>query len=707
MRNRQIARQKARELVGKMTVEEKAGQLRYDAPAIPRLGVSAYNWWSEALHGVARAGIATSFPQAIGMAASFDKDLLFEVGEAIATEGRAKYNMFSSEGDRGIYKGLTFWAPNINIFRDPRWGRGHETYGEDPYLTGELGKSFVQGLQGDGETLKAAACAKHFAVHSGPEADRHHFDAVVSDKDLWETYLPAFEKLVKEAEVEAVMGAYNRTNGEPCCGSTLLMEDILRGQWDFQGHFVSDCWAIRDFHTEHMVTDTPEESAALALKKGCDVNCGSTYLHMLSAYEKGLVTEEEITKAAERLFTTRYLLGLMDGCEYDSIGYDKVECVEHLALADKATAESVVLLKNNGILPLKKEQLRTIGVIGPNANNREALIGNYFGTSSRYITVLEGIQDAVKDSARVLYAQGSHLFKDRVHGGVKEAVYVAKNSDVVLLCVGLDATLEGEQGDTGNSDAAGDKLDLLLPKVQRELIEEVLAVGKPTIILNMTGSAMDLRYEQEHADAILQLWYPGARGGKVIADILFGEISPSGKLPVTFYRETADLPDFRDYSMKGRTYRYLEKEPLYPFGYGLTYGDVNICKVTCGDKTVQARDSISLNVEDAVEFTVELENCSNVATDEVVQVYVKAVEDADEVPNGKLAGMKRVYVAGNGKASCTVAVDKSAFTVVDKDGRRRKAQGSFEISIGFGQPDERTLELTGKECVRFWVADSE
>ncbi|MBQ7920170.1 MAG: glycoside hydrolase family 3 C-terminal domain-containing protein [Lachnospiraceae bacterium] len=704
MTNREVARQKARELVRKMTVEEKASQLRYDAPGIPRLGVPAYNWWNEALHGVARAGIATSFPQAIGMAASFDIDLLHRVGEVIATEGRAKYNMFSSEGDRGIYKGLTFWAPNINIFRDPRWGRGHETYGEDPYLTGELGKAFVQGLQGEGETMKAAACAKHFAVHSGPEGERHHFDAEVSDKDLWETYLPAFEKLVKEAEVEAVMGAYNRTNGEPCCGSKLLMEDILRGKWDFQGHFVSDCWAIRDFHTEHMVTDTPEESAALALKHGCDVNCGNTYLHMLSAYEKGLVTEEEITLAAERLFTTRYLLGLFDGSEYDEIGYDKVECDEHLALADKATAQSVVLLKNNGILPLKKDSLKTIGVIGPNANSREALIGNYFGTASRYITVLEGIQDAVKGQARVLYAEGSNLFKERVRGGVKEATYVAKNSDVVLLCVGLDATLEGEQGDTGNSEAAGDKLDLLLPKVQRELIQEVLAVGKPTIILNMTGSAMDLRFEQEHADAILQLWYPGARGGKVIADILFGDISPSGKLPVTFYMDSADLPDFKDYSMKGRTYRYLEKEPLYPFGYGLTYGDVDICKVTYGDEAVQTGSSIALNVDDVVEFTVELKNSSEVATDEVVQVYVKATQDAEEVPNGKLGGIQRVHVSGGGCAKYTLAVDKNAFSVVDKNGCRRKAQGPFEISIGFGQPDERTLALTGKECIKFYVS---
>ena len=388
MRDRESARKRAQELVSQMTLEEKASQLKHDAPAIPRLNVPAYNWWNEGLHGVARAGVATSFPQAIGMAAAFDTELMGQVGQVIGVEGRAKYNAYSAQEDRDIYKGLTFWSPNVNIFRDPRWGRGHETYGEDPYLTGELGKAFVEGLQGDGEVMQAAACAKHFAVHSGPEAVRHKFDAKATKKDMWETYLPAFEKLVKEAGVEAVMGAYNRTNGEPCCGSKTLMQDILRGEWDFQGHFVSDCWAIRDFHEHHMVTDTAEESAAMALKAGCDVNCGNTYLHMVKAYQDGLVTEEEITLAAERLFTTRFLLGLFDETEYDQIGYDKIECKEHLALADRATAEGVVLLKNNGILPLKKEQLKTIGVVGPNANSRAALVGNYHGTSSRYITVM-------------------------------------------------------------------------------------------------------------------------------------------------------------------------------------------------------------------------------------------------------------------------------------------------------------------------------
>ena len=579
---REEARRRARELVGQMTVEERASQLRYDAPAIERLGVPAYNWWGEALHGVARAGVATSFPQAIAMAATFDTELLRKAGDVAATEGRAKYNAYSSEDDRDIYKGLTFWSPNVNIFRDPRWGRGQETYGEDPYLTSRLGVAYVEGLQGDDDVLKSAACAKHFAVHSGPEAVRHEFNATATKKDMAETYLPAFKACVQEAGVEAVMGAYNRTNGEPCCGSKTLMQDILRGEWKFEGHYVSDCWAIKDFHERHMVTHTMEESAALALKTGCDINCGVTYLYLLKALEQGLVTEEEITEAAVRAFTARYLLGLFDGSKYDEIPYEKVECEEHLEVAQQLARESVVLLKNDGVLPLKDVAGKTIGVIGPNANSREALVGNYHGTSSRYITVLEGIQDKVGHNGRVLYSEGSHLFKDRVENlawendRVAEAVTVAKHSDVVVLCVGLNETLEGEEGDTGNSYASGDKADLLLPEPQRKLMEAVFAVGKPVVVCLMAGSAIDLSEAQEKADAVLQLWYPGARGGKAVADILFGECSPSGKLPVTFYRSLDELPAFEDYSMRGRTYRYMEQEALYPFGYGLTYGDVQV-----------------------------------------------------------------------------------------------------------------------------------
>lgn len=715
MKNRQEARKRAREkaheLVGRMTLEEKASQLRFDAPAIPRLDIPAYNWWNEGLHGVARAGVATSFPQAIGMAAAFDRELMEAMGKTVAVEGRAKYNSSSALDDRDIYKGLTFWSPNVNIFRDPRWGRGQETYGEDPYLTGELGKAYVNGVQGDGEYMAAAACAKHFAVHSGPEALRHKFDARVSEKDLNETYLPAFEKLVKEADVEAVMGAYNRTNGEPCCGSKTLMKDILRDRWGFQGHYVSDCWAISDFHIHHMITDTAEESAAMALKNGCDVNCGNTYLHLLKAVQHGLVTEDEITAAAERLFTTRFLLGLFEKTEYDEIGFDRLECEEHLKTAERAAAESVVLLKNNGILPLKKETLKAIGVIGPNADSRAALVGNYHGTSSRYITVLEGIQDSVTEGTRVYYSEGCHLFQDKVESlawrqdRISEAVNVAENSDVVILCLGLDESLEGEEGDTGNSYASGDKADLRLPQSQRELAEAVTAVGKPVIVLNMTGSAMDLRYAQEHADAVMQIWYPGARGGRTIARLLFGELSPSGKLPVTFYNSAEELPDFEDYSMKGRTYRYFEGKPLYPFGYGLTYGNVTVDKVSCCGRVFGAKagEEMEWDMSGRLKLSVRVTNSGPVDTGEVIQAYIKDTDSVYAAPNPRLCGFSRVLVPGGGSAEAELELDGDAFTVVNEAGEKVRDGRRFLVSVGLGQPDERTRELTGSSVIAFTI----
>ncbi len=700
-KTRAKARERAKELVGKMTVEEKVSQLRYDAPAIERLGIPAYNWWGEALHGVARAGVATSFPQAVGMAASFDPELLQKAGDVAATEGRAKYNALSAESDRDIYKGLTFWSPNVNIFRDPRWGRGQETYGEDPYLTSRLGVAYVEGLQGeDEEILKSAACAKHFAVHSGPEALRHEFNATASKKDMAETYLPAFKACVQEADVEAVMGAYNRTNGEPCCGSHTLIQEILRKEWGFKGHFVSDCWAIKDFHENHMVTHTPEESAAMALKNGCDLNCGVTYLHLLKAYEEGLVTEEEITEATVRAFTAKYLLGLFDGSSYDQIPYETVECEEHLALAEEMTKEAVVLLKNDGVLPLQVSAGQTVGVIGPNANSREALVGNYHGTSSRYITVLEGIQDKVGHNGRVLYSEGSHLFKDRVENlaqvndRIAEAVTVAKHSDVTVLCLGLNETLEGEQGDTGNSYAAGDKPDLSLPASQIELMEAVLAVGKPVIVCLMTGSAMDLSMAQEKAAAVLQLWYPGARGGKAVADLLFGDASPSGKLPVTFYRSVQELPPFEDYSMKGRTYRYMEGEALYPFGYGLTYGDVRVEQAVCSSRDTKTG---------AVLLHVKLKNAGNAATGDVVQVYVKDMESPFAVPNHSLCAFRRVFLAAGEEKELEIAVSGDAFLVVNEEGAFEKGSGKYRLYVGTGQPDRRTAVLSGKSCVEIRI----
>ena len=690
--DRAKALEKAKALVARMTLEEKAGQLRYDAPAIPRLGVPAYNWWNETLHGVARAGTATSFPQAIGMAAMFDDELLERIADACATEGRAKYNALSAEGDRDIYKGLTFWSPNVNIFRDPRWGRGHETYGEDPYLTARLGKAFVRGLQGEGEVMKSAACAKHFAVHSGPEALRHHFNAEASARDMGETYLPAFEALVKEARVESVMGAYNRTNGEPCCGSRALLVEKLRNEWGFEGHVVSDCWAIRDFHEGHMVTETAVESAALALEMGCDLNCGNTYLYMMAAIEQGLVSEELITRSAERLFTTRYLLGLMEeGSEFDAIPYETIECEEHLSLSHEAALRSVVLLKNDGLLPFDGENPGTIAVIGPNANSRVALIGNYHGTSSRYVTVLEGIQDAVAGKGRVLYAEGCHLFKDRTeplafaYDRIAEALAAARRSDKVVLVLGLDETLEGEEGDTGNAAASGDKLDLLLPEGQRKLMDAVLALNKPTVLILMAGSSIDVSAAQEKCGAIMCTWYPGAGGGRAVAELLFGKASPSGKLPLTFYKNEAlsEMPDFTDYSMENRTYRYYKGEALYPFGYGLTYGDVRVTRLSADKNCVK----------------IALENAGSVDTEDVVQLYIKDEVSPFAPANPVLCGFKRVALKAGERAEVELALEDTAFTVVNDEGVRVPGGGKWTLYAGVGQPDGRTAELYGKEAL--------
>ena len=690
--NRAEAKKKAQALVAQMDVMEAAAQLSYDAPAIDRLNIPEYNWWNEALHGVARAGVATSFPQAIGIAASFDPELVQRLGDIAATEGRAKYNALSEKGDRDIYKGLTFWSPNINIFRDPRWGRGHETYGEDPYLTAQLGKAYIRGLQGDGEYLKSAACAKHFAVHSGPEAERHWFNAVPSKKDMNETYLPAFKAAVMEADVESVMGAYNAVNGYPACGSPELLEDYLRNQWNFQGHVVSDCWAIRDFHENHHFTDTPAESSAAALKAGTDLNCGCTYRCLLTALAQKLITEEDIRRAAVRLFTTRYLLGIMDGqhTEFDEIPYSAVECKEHLAAANEAAEKGIVLLKNNGILPLKKQQLSTIGVVGPNANSRVALIGNYHGTSSRYITVLEGIQDEVGDDVRVLYAEGSHLFKDRVENlgrpndRIAEACVVADHSDVVVLVLGLDETLEGEEGDTGNADASGDKMSLLLPQGQRDLAKAVLDTGKPVILCLMAGSAIDVSEIADRAAAVVQLWYPGARGGKAAADILFGKRSPSGKLPVTFYYNAAleEMPAFTDYSMKNRTYRYYTGKPLYPFGYGLTYGRTCVVSVNA-DKTSAA---------------VTVRN-DGVSTEDVLQLYLKDMESPFAPENPILCGFRRISLAQGEEKEIVIPLNPDAFRVCNEAGQWIPGSGKWTLYAAFGQPDDRTEELTGKKAV--------
>lgn len=684
--------ERAADLASRMTLEEKVNQTLHGAAAIESLGVKAYNYWNEALHGVARAGVATVFPQAIGLAATFDEDFLERIAEAVSDEGRAKFNVQQKYGDYDIYKGLTFWSPNVNIFRDPRWGRGHETFGEDPYLTSRLGVRFIQGMQGsDDKYMKVAACAKHFAVHSGPEDLRHSFNAISTEQDLRETYLPAFEACVKEAGVEVVMGAYNRTNDEPCCGSKRLLEDILRGEWGFEGHVTSDCWAIKDFHEFHMVTADAVESVALAMNRGCDLNCGNIYGNLLKAVERGLVKEETIERAVTRLLTTRMKLGLFDAPEkvpYNSIPYEVVDCKEHQLLNEEAARKSIVLLKNeNQTLPLKKDEIKTIGVIGPNADNRKSLVGNYEGTSSEYITVLEGIRHYVGDDIRVMYSEGCHLCKDRTqvlaeaNDRMSEVRAVADASDVIIACMGLDASLEGEEGDEGNEFASGDKPNLDLPGLQEEVLKELVATKKPVILVLLSGSALAVNFADENIPAILQGWYPGARGGKAIAEILFGEYAPEGKLPVTFYRTTEELPEFTDYTMKNRTYRYMKNEALYPFGYGLSYTDI-----VCGHPNLSIQNGV-------YKIDATLTNTGDMDGAQTLQVYVKACfEDA---PNWQLKALKKVSVSAGSSEDVSVTLSESDFGLYNEDGVREIKAGNYEVYVGTSQPDARSVALTG------------
>ena len=678
--------ERAEDIVSKMSVQEQAEQLKYDAPAIERLGLSAYNWWNEGLHGVARAGTATMFPQAVGLAAMFDDDLMYDVGSVIGDEARAKYNEFSKHGNHDIYKGLTLWTPNVNIFRDPRWGRGQETYGEDPFLTSRLGTEFVKGMQGDSDVIKAAACAKHFAVHSGPEAVRHEFDAEVSAKDLEETYLPAFEALVKDAKVEGIMGAYNRVNGEASCASRFLQSKL--DKWGFDGYFVSDCWAIRDFHTHHGLTKSAEESAALALKTGCDLNCGNTYLHILIALQEGLISEDDIRKACVQLMKTRIRLGMLDDAtEYDAIPYSVVASNENKALSLECAEKSMVLLKNDGILPLNRDNIETIAVIGPNADSRAALEGNYNGTADRYITFLEGIQDAF--DGRVIYAQGSQLYKDRSSGltlpddRIAEAETAAEQADVVILCVGLDATIEGEEGDTGNEFSSGDKADLRLPAAQRRLVKSIIAKNKPLIIVTAAGSAINVEAD---CNALIHAWYPGQFGGMALADIIFGDVSPSGKLPVTFYENADELPDFCDYSMKNRTYRYAQGNILYPFGYGLTYS-----KFECSDLEYSNGTA-----------SVTVTNIGDRETEDAVEFYIKDTSP-DAVPNHSLCGFKRVSLDAGESTIVSVRIERRAFEAVAEDGTRRIEGKEFTLSAGTCQPEPLSEGLSETKCVSITI----
>lgn len=823
------------DLVGRLTLEEKIGQMMNAAPAIPRLGIPEYNWWNECLHGVARAGLATVFPQAIGLGATWDEDLIFRMTTAISDEARAKHHRFASEGKRYIYQGLTFWSPNINIFRDPRWGRGQETYGEDPYLTGRLGVQFVKGLQGnDPKYFKTIATVKHYAVHNGPEPERHHFDAVVSDRDLWETYLPQFEMGIKEGGSYSIMCAYNRVDGKAACASPRLLQSILRDKWGFDGYVVSDCGAIGDIYLHHKVVETAAEASAIAVQSGCDLECATTYEHLNEAINEDLIKQAELDVSLKRLFTARMKLGMFDPpqmVKYTKIPYSVVDSQKHKDLALEAARESMVLLKNeNNLLPLKKD-VGTIAVIGPNSDEWLMLLGNYNGVPSDPITPLRGIREKVAGHSKVLYAQGSELvegmptfrvipsdvlshgmnqpgleadyygnrdFKGRVlfsrvepvldanwtdkaprndmdddNFGVKwsgeitpeqtgmyqlgiittcnvklyldgkvitdtsyhfhdefgdprlrksdpirleaghphkllvqagelygdaqvqlvwatpkkdpkaelkqQALEVAKQADVVVMCMGLTARLEGEQMDVDlDGFRGGDRTRIDLPDVQEDLVREIQGLGKPVVLVLLNGSALAVNWEQENIPAIVEAWYPGQAAGTAIADVLFGDYNPGGRLPVTFYRSVRDLPPFEDYDMQGHTYRYFKGEALYPFGYGLSYTTFQYGNLAVGE---------SHRAGEPVKVSVDVKNTGKLAGDEVVQLYVSNLKAPVPVPIRSLVGFKRVHLQAGESRTIELTIAPEGFAIINDQSERQVLPGEFQISIGGSQPD--------------------
>jgi len=812
------------DLVARMTLEEKVSQLVYDAPSVERLDIPAYNWWNEALHGVARAGRATVFPQAIGLAAAWDSDLMFRVATVISDEARAKHHEFVRRGKRGIYEGLTFWSPNINIFRDPRWGRGMETYGEDPYLTGKMAVQFVKGLQGnDPHYLKTVSTPKHFAVHSGPEPDRHTFNAVVDERDLRETYLPAFRMCIVDANAYSVMCSYNRYMGEACCGSDRLLKQILRGEWGFDGYVVSDCGAISNIYKTHKIVETSPQAAAVGIKAGCDLNCGREYKSLLEAVAKGYISEEELDVSVKRLFRARFRLGMFDPPDrvpYARIPYEVNDCKKHQEMALDTARKSIVLLKNErNVLPLKKD-IKTIAVIGPNADDVEVLLGNYNGTPSNPITLLDGIRKKVSPDSKVLYAEGCFLaenlpsfhvipsealrtpdgreglkaeyFDNRefegepvftridkeidfnwwdrapregldddnfgvrwtgelippvtgkytltasAFGGLRvfledalllhydsrhhprttskdcdleagksygikvefyehnsdatvrlswsrpsrnmkeEAVQAAEQADIIVMAMGISPQLEGEEMEVNvKGFKGGDRLDLKLPDTQEELLKAIFGLGKPVVLVLLNGSALGVNWADEHIPAIVEAWYPGQAAGTAIADVLFGDYNPAGRLPVTFYKSVNQLPSFDDYSMKGRTYRYFDGEPLYPFGHGLSYTSFEYSNLTLPEKVDPSQE---------INITVDVRNTGQTAGEEVVQLYVSDVEASVPVPIRSLQGFRRIYLEPGTKKSVNFVLTTTQLSLISLENKRVVEPGVFEVAIGGKQP---------------------
>lgn len=677
------------DLVSRMTLEEKVAQLMYDAPSIDRLGVPEYNWWNECLHGVARAGRATIFPQAIGMAATFDEELLFRVGDAISTEARAKYNLFSQVGNRGRYQGLTFWSPNVNIFRDPRWGRGQETYGEDPWLTSRLGVQFVKGLQGDHPNyLKAAGMGKHYAVHSGPEELRHEFNAEVNPKDLWETYLPAFESLVKEADVEGMMGAYNRTNGQACCAHDYLMEEILFNRWGFDGYFVSDCWALVDIHAGHKIAETPEEAAAIALNTGCNLNCGATYSpHLLQSIENGLTNEAEVDKNLKQLFKTRFKLGLFDpkgSTPWDNYGEEFIRHPDHVALSLEAASKSIVLMKNeNQTLPFP-EDVKGVYVVGPTATHAQALLANYYGVSEDMKTILEGIVENANPYTSIRYSQGA-LLDEPNRNPMDWFSGEAIDFDYTVVCLGLSQLIEGEEGEAIASRNKGDRVDLKLPENQIELLRKMKETSNKLVVIVTGGSPISMPEVYELADALLFAWYPGEQGGKAVADVLYGKKSPSGRLPITFPKSVEDLPPFEDYNMAGRTYRYMEKEPFMPFGFGLSYSEFKYSDLALSSATLTRGQHLNASFV--------LKNDGEYAGEEVVQLYLKKVGSEGVLPLFSLKGVMRVALKPGEEKTLEFIIGESMLASIDEKGSSKLINGQYRLFVGGSLPSKRSAEL--------------
>ncbi len=677
-------------IMKQMTLEEKISQLSNSSPAITRLGIPHYDWWNECLHGHGRAGKSTVFPQSIGLAATFDPDLIFEMATAISDEARAYYTEAIKRDNRGLYNGLTFYSPNVNIYRDPRWGRGQETYGEDPYLTAQMGVAFVKGLQGnDEEYLKTAACAKHYAVHSGPEEFRHSFDAIASDRDMYETYLPAFKALVKEGNVKSVMGAYNRTNGEACCASPTLLQKILKDDWGFDGYLTSDCGAIVDIYKYHKLCKTKEEAAAMAVKAGMNLNCGGVYkVALMGAIKQKLITEKDIDLMLHPLLLTRFELGMFDKPEdvpYNYIKPTVVDSRHHKNIAYQTALKSLVMLENSkGLLPLNKDKIKSIYVTGPNASNTDALIGNYFGVSDKLTTFLEGIVNRAPLGVQVQYKQGVMLDKANTNP-IDWGSGTGSQADAVVACVGLTWLLEGEEGEAIASAQKGDMENNSIPPAQIEYLRKVKSKMKddksPLIVVVTGGCPVQLNEIREIADALIYAWYPGEAGGYALADVIFGNANPSGRTPMTFVESLEQLPPFTDYSMEGRTYKYMKHKPLYPFGYGLSYSKFEY-------SNLKVTPEIKAGEQQRVSVTIK--NSSQYDGEEVVQLYITDCEASVPVPIRRLAAFKRVAIKAGESCRISLTVNSDMMSVITDDTKRKVEEGKFTISVGGGQPVDVT-----------------